>query len=110
MYFCISNVLHGIFAKSNYCSKISAQGTACECWSSNCDNALQVTGRGEPHNHALLHPDQDRVMSIRESARIQVHHFLQRGLQQYQKGSESSLETGLPVLRVDRGLFCLRLQ
>lgn len=35
--------------------------------------ALQVTGRAEAHNQALLHPDQDRVMSIRENARMQVH-------------------------------------
>lgn len=46
-------------------------------------------------------------MSIRESARIQVHHFLQQGLQQYEKGSEPSLEAKLPVLQVDRGLGIL---
>lgn len=33
---------------------------------------IQVVGRAQPHNQALLHPEQDRVMSIRESARMQV--------------------------------------
>ncbi|KAA6418346.1 MAG: hypothetical protein FRX49_11711, partial [Trebouxia sp. A1-2] len=31
-----------------------------------------VIGRAAPHNIAMLHPDQDRVMSIRENARMQV--------------------------------------
>ncbi|KAL0040722.1 hypothetical protein WJX79_003028 [Trebouxia sp. C0005] len=30
-----------------------------------------VIGRAAPHNIAMLHPDQDRVMSIRENARMQ---------------------------------------
>ena len=34
--------------------------------------ALQVVGRQEPHNLALAHPDQPRVLTMRENARIQV--------------------------------------
>ncbi|KAI3859459.1 hypothetical protein MKX03_010495 [Papaver bracteatum] len=30
-----------------------------------------VVGRAEPHNQIILHPEQDRVMSVRESARLQ---------------------------------------
>ncbi|KAL1356570.1 hypothetical protein HN51_008568 [Arachis hypogaea] len=30
-----------------------------------------VVTRPEPHNHAILHPEQDRVLSIRENARLQ---------------------------------------
>ncbi|XP_041994274.1 DNA (cytosine-5)-methyltransferase CMT3-like isoform X2 [Salvia splendens] len=30
-----------------------------------------VVTRAEPHNQAILHPDQDRVLSIRENARLQ---------------------------------------
>ncbi|GJU07451.1 putative DNA (cytosine-5)-methyltransferase CMT1 [Tanacetum coccineum] len=30
-----------------------------------------VVGRAEPHNQALLHPNQDRVLTIRENARLQ---------------------------------------
>lgn len=33
---------------------------------------LQVVGRSEPHNMELVHPKQDRVMTIRENARAQV--------------------------------------
>lgn len=33
---------------------------------------LQVVGRQEPHNLALAHPDQPRVLTMRENARIQV--------------------------------------
>lgn len=40
--------------------------------------AVQVTGRAEAHNQAVLHPDQDRVMSIRENARMQVNPSLDR--------------------------------
>lgn len=32
----------------------------------------QVVGRAEPHNLALIHPEQDRVLTIRENARTQV--------------------------------------
>ena len=34
--------------------------------------AAQVVGRAEPHNLALIHPEQDRVLTIRENARTQV--------------------------------------
>ncbi|XP_051134711.1 DNA (cytosine-5)-methyltransferase CMT3 [Andrographis paniculata] len=30
-----------------------------------------VVTRPEPHNHALLHPEQDRVLTVRENARLQ---------------------------------------
>ncbi|KAI3941075.1 hypothetical protein MKW92_045351 [Papaver armeniacum] len=30
-----------------------------------------VVGRAEPHNQAILHPTQDRVLSVRENARLQ---------------------------------------
>ncbi|CAN0824557.1 DNA (cytosine-5)-methyltransferase 1, partial [Linum grandiflorum] len=30
-----------------------------------------VMTRAEPHNHALLHPLQDRVLTVRENARLQ---------------------------------------
>ena len=33
---------------------------------------LQVVGRAEPHNLALIHPEQDRVLTMRENARTQV--------------------------------------
>ena len=33
---------------------------------------LQVVGRAEPHNLALIHPEQNRVLTIRENARTQV--------------------------------------
>lgn len=33
---------------------------------------MQVVGRAEPHNRTVLHPDQDRVVSIRENMRMQV--------------------------------------
>lgn len=33
---------------------------------------VQVLGRAEPHNLTLLHPNQDRVVSVRENARMQV--------------------------------------
>ena len=32
---------------------------------------VQIVGRAEPHNLAILHPEQDRVMTIRENARCQ---------------------------------------
>lgn len=36
-----------------------------------------MVGRAEPHNLALIHPEQDRVLTIRENARTQVDlHFL----------------------------------
>lgn len=31
-----------------------------------------VVGRAEPHNLSLVHPAQDRTLSIRENARCQV--------------------------------------
>jgi len=31
-----------------------------------------VVGRAEPHNLRLVHPEQDRVVTIRENARCQV--------------------------------------
>lgn len=34
--------------------------------------ANQVVGRAEPHNLRLGHPEQKRVMTIRENARVQV--------------------------------------
>lgn len=34
--------------------------------------ALQVVGRAEPHNLRLGHPQQKRVMTIRENARTQA--------------------------------------
>ena len=34
--------------------------------------ALQVVGRAEPHSLSLLHPSQDRVVTVRENARMQV--------------------------------------
>lgn len=34
--------------------------------------AMQVVGRAEPHNLRLGHPEQKRVMTIRENARTQV--------------------------------------
>lgn len=33
---------------------------------------MQVVGRAEPHNLRLGHPEQKRVMTIRENARTQV--------------------------------------
>lgn len=33
---------------------------------------VQVVGRAEPHNLALIHPEQCRVLSIRENARCQA--------------------------------------
>lgn len=33
---------------------------------------VQVVGRAEPHNLALIHPEQNRVLTIRENARTQV--------------------------------------
>ena len=33
---------------------------------------MQVVGRAEPHNLALIHPEQNRVLTIRENARTQV--------------------------------------
>ena len=33
---------------------------------------VQVVGRAEPPNLALIHPEQDRVLTIRENARTQV--------------------------------------
>ncbi|MFS7938054.1 putative DNA (cytosine-5-)-methyltransferase [Helianthus anomalus] len=35
------------------------------------DIVTTVVGRAEPHNQALLHPNQDRVLTIRENARLQ---------------------------------------
>ncbi|CAI9289781.1 unnamed protein product [Lactuca saligna] len=35
------------------------------------DVVKTVVGRAEPHNQALLHPNQDRVLTIRENARLQ---------------------------------------
>ncbi|KAI3823341.1 hypothetical protein L1987_04776 [Smallanthus sonchifolius] len=35
------------------------------------DIITTVVGRAEPHNQALLHPNQDRVLTIRENARLQ---------------------------------------
>ena len=34
--------------------------------------AMQVVGRAEPHSQTMLHPHQDRVVSILENKRIQV--------------------------------------
>ena len=34
--------------------------------------SVQVVGRAEPHNLALIHPEQKRVLTIRENARTQV--------------------------------------
>lgn len=62
---------------------IKTQSAPCKPCFLNCDNALQVTGRAEPYSQALLHPDQDRVVSIRESARMQVCLCLERDSQQY---------------------------
>ena len=33
---------------------------------------VQVVGRAEPHNLKVVHPTQDRVLTIREMARLQV--------------------------------------
>ena len=33
---------------------------------------FQVVGRAEPHSLALIHPEQDRVLTMRENARTQV--------------------------------------
>ncbi|KAF3510205.1 hypothetical protein F2Q69_00004774 [Brassica cretica] len=30
-----------------------------------------VIGRAEPHNHVIIHPSQDRVLTVRENARLQ---------------------------------------
>ncbi|KAG5394062.1 hypothetical protein IGI04_024025 [Brassica rapa subsp. trilocularis] len=30
-----------------------------------------VIGRAEPHNHVIIHPNQDRVLTVRENARLQ---------------------------------------
>ncbi|XP_056866547.1 DNA (cytosine-5)-methyltransferase CMT3 [Raphanus sativus] len=30
-----------------------------------------VVGRAEPHNHVMIHPSQDRVLTVRENARLQ---------------------------------------
>ncbi|XP_076883403.1 DNA (cytosine-5)-methyltransferase 1-like [Bidens hawaiensis] len=35
------------------------------------DIVTTVVGRAEPHNQVLLHPNQDRVLTIRENARLQ---------------------------------------
>ncbi|KAI3523188.1 hypothetical protein L1887_01246 [Cichorium endivia] len=35
------------------------------------DVVKTVVGRAEPHNQVLLHPNQDRVLTIRENARLQ---------------------------------------
>lgn len=40
------------------------------------DLVPQVVGRAEPHNLALIHPNQDRVLTIRENARTQVGFLL----------------------------------
>ena len=32
---------------------------------------MQVVTRAEPHNLCLIHPEQDRVVTIRENARCQ---------------------------------------
>ncbi|KAK9823255.1 hypothetical protein WJX72_001381 [[Myrmecia] bisecta] len=43
------------------------------CYGRNWYDEIQptVVGRAEPHNMALLHPEQDRVVTIRENARCQ---------------------------------------
>ncbi|DBA74077.1 TPA: hypothetical protein ACH3X1_010890 [Trebouxia sp. C0004] len=49
-----------------------------------------VIGRAAPHNIAMLHPDQDRVMSVRENARMQgfPDYFALVGLGNQQGGAE----------------------
>ena len=32
---------------------------------------MQVVCRPEPHNRPIIHPDENRILSIRENARIQ---------------------------------------
>ena len=45
----------------------------------------QVVGRAEPHNLALIHPEQCRVLSIRENARCQARCYA--CCQPFEKGS-----------------------
>lgn len=49
-----------------------------------------VVGRAEPHNLRLIHPTQDRVITIRENARCQVH-----------SPSSQARDVGTPCLFLD---------
>ncbi|PSR90243.1 DNA (cytosine-5)-methyltransferase [Actinidia chinensis var. chinensis] len=47
------------------------------------DTVPTVVTRAEPHNQIILHPEQDRVLTIRENARLQESKFIPLGCSRY---------------------------